>query len=127
MEFTDIPDWEALMSVKSYRKVTDYLREYLDSHRPTKTKDEDAHSMRLDTGTDESMDDYDLGRAYIISLEFYMDHVFENLGGDLDENEIVRRIEHIASLFQGPAWRGSVEDLNKFVNYYMRQNEREII
>jgi len=122
MEFTDIPDWEALMTVKSYRKVTEYLREYLDNHRPTKVEDE--HSMRLDTGTDESMDDYDLGRAYIISLEFYMDHVFENLGGDLDENEIIRRLDHIATLFQGPAWKGTVEDLRTFVNYYVRQDAK---
>ena len=127
MNFNDISDWETLMAVKSYRKVTEYLREYLDSHRPTKAEDEDDHNMRLDTGTNESMDDYDLGRAYIISLELYMDHVYENLGGDLDENEIVRRIEHIASLFQGPAWRGTVEDLRKFTDYYVRQNEREII
>lgn len=124
MEFTDIPNWEALMSVKSYRKVTEYLREYLDSHRPSKSEDEDEHSMRLDTGTDESMDDYDLGRAYIISLEFYMDHVFENIGGDLDDNEIEKRLDYISSLFQGPAWKGTVEDLAKFMDYYMRKNEK---
>lgn len=122
MEFNNIPDWKALMAVKSYRKVTEYLREYLDSHRPTKVEEDDEHSMRLDTGTNESMDDYDLGRAYIISLELYMDHVYENLGGDLNEDEIIKRIEHITPLFQGPAWRGAVEDLKKFTDYYMRQD-----